>query len=701
MFLYYLYFAFVFICCFTSTFTQESSNGYLNYTNLPGETDGTLLTTDSQESNIWLLTKDSPIPAQLNRAWSPENGYPGVQHITTLRRNNYSPSLRVPQSSIDILQNRNENIPDARDILVYTPESTIQRHEGSSIFENPQTQTGSNFQAPGEAVLVELPAHLTSGFWERPRPQFMEQLSSSPRRVGSSQELDFIQFDSGSVINGQNTSPDTFLPTKEASDRLPISTVQSPNENKPVESNYEHPYQAFFIPTPDYNNETVLSVPAPPSNQDVWFPSESRTALDSPIVLEGNDGKLFYEFSYDEFPPTSSSHESIGLTLTKDDIEILEKLGILSALNLEPTEFVNSTHSEEFVENPQREYQSHPQLIKFEDQNFPEVSEERFDRNLSDVDFVQVPEFLASEYHANIPATDESRDPTRTEPLISFDQVLLKGNESLVNGKLESHVYNGTSLSPAQIQEILQLLGLSNEDYYNISSISTTTAKPLFEALTTPAPESENATTNPEVSSTNTPSVIVSNGSKLIPVKTSVSTSISRSFLATPELSDTSERSKLSQGLVSSGRIQPRLLDEIDSDKMVNENEVLQMISRRMSPMSAQKLEMLRKLKLNPKPYVFGFHQDDGNGTRQHRNETADGFGIVKGTYGYRDPSGVYRNVNYIADNNGFHAVVRTNEPGTVSQNSADVIFRAELPPKAAVAQMMAYARARTQNNNS
>ncbi|PRD26488.1 UNVERIFIED_CONTAM: Cuticle protein 10.9 [Trichonephila clavipes] len=693
----YLYFTFLFICYFTCTFTQESSNGYLNYTNLPAETDGTLLTTDSQESNIWLLTKDSPIPAQLNRAWSPDNGYPGVQHITTLRGTNYAPSRRVPQSPIDILQNRNENIPDARDILLYAPESAIHRHEGSAIFENPQAQTGSNFQAT-EAVLVELPAHLTSGFWERPRPQFMEQLSSSPRRVGSSQELDFIQFDSDSVINGQKASG-TVLPTKEASDRLPVSTVQSPDENKPADSNYEHPYQAFFIHTPEYNNETVLSVPSQPSDQNIWFPSESRTALDSPVILEGDDGKLFYEFSYDEFPPTSSSHESIGLTLTKDDIEILEKLGILSALNLEPIEFENSNHSDEFVENLQREYQSHPQLIKHEDQHVPEVSEERFDRNLSDVDFVEVPEFLTSEYHGNIPATDESRVPTRIEPLISFDQVPSKGNESHVNGTLESHVYNGTSLTPAQIQEILQLLGLSNQDY-NFSSISTTTAKILSEGLTTPAPESENATTNPEVSSTNTPSIIANNDSKLIPVKTSVSTSISRSFLATPELSETSERSKLSQGLVSSGRIQPRLLDEIDSDKMVNENEVLQMISRRMSPISAEKLEMLRKLKLNPKPYVFGFHQDDGNGTRQHRNETADRFGIVKGTYGYRDPSGVYRNVNYIADNNGFHAVVRTNEPGTVSQNSADVIFRAELPPKAAVAQMMDYARARTQNNS-
>ncbi|GFS95760.1 cuticle protein 10.9 [Nephila pilipes] len=693
---------FVFICYFTITFSQESGSGYLNYTNLPAELDGTLLTTDTQQSDIWLLTKDSPIPAHLNRAWSPENGYPGVQHVTTLRRTNYGPALRGPQSPIDILQNRNENIPGAEEILVFAPESVVQNYDRSTTFENPQVQTGSNFQTP-EAVLVEIPTHLTSGFWERPRPQFMEQLSSSPRRVGSSHDLDFIQFDSSSTVNGQQTTSNTVLPTREASDRLPVSTFLPSNENKPAESIYEHPYQAFFIPPPDNNSETISSVSAPPSNQNVWFPTESRTAPDSSILLEGNDGKLFYEFSFDEFPPTSNSQEDIGLTLTKDDIEILEKLGILSALSLDPVESENTSHSDTFVQNPQREYESRPQLIEYENQSFSGALEGRFDKNLSDIDFIKVPEFLTSEYHGNIPATDETRDLTRTEPIISSDQITSKGNKSHVNGNsLESHIYNGTSLTPDQIQEIFELLGLSNQDYYNLSSIQTTTIKIESEALTTPTPISESTTVNSEVSSTvNTPIVIENNDSKLIPVKTSVSTSISRSFLATPDLSETSERPKLAQGLVSSGRIQPRLLDGVDSDRISNENEVLEMISHRIAPISAQKMEMLRKLKLNPKPYVFGFHQDDGNGTHQHRNETADGFGIVKGTYGYRDPSGVYRNVNYIADNNGFHAVVRTNEPGTVSQNSADAIFRAELPPQAAIAQMMAYAKSRTQNNNS
>lgn len=36
----------------------------------------------------------------------------------------------------------------------------------------------------------------------------------------------------------------------------------------------------------------------------------------------------------------------------------------------------------------------------------------------------------------------------------------------------------------------------------------------------------------------------------------------------------------------------------------------------------------------------------------------------VHGSYGYRDSNGLYREVSYVADKNGFRANVKSNEPG-------------------------------------
>ncbi|GFQ77172.1 cuticle protein 10.9 [Trichonephila clavata] len=78
--------------------------------------------------------------------------------------------------------------------------------------------------------------------------------------------------------------------------------------------------------------------------------------------------------------------------------------------------------------------------------------------------------------------------------------------------------------------------------------------------------------------------------------------------------------------------------------------------------------------------YIFGYESDDGLGTTQHRHEVADGSGVVKGSYGYRDSFGVFRSVNYTADGNGYRAVVRSNEPGFTGQSSSDVVYVAEPP---------------------
>ncbi|KAF8771135.1 cuticle protein 10.9-like [Argiope bruennichi] len=90
-----------------------------------------------------------------------------------------------------------------------------------------------------------------------------------------------------------------------------------------------------------------------------------------------------------------------------------------------------------------------------------------------------------------------------------------------------------------------------------------------------------------------------------------------------------------------------------------------------------------------PQPYGFGYEFGDGLGMTQHRSETADTAGIVRGRYGFRDPQGLYRNVEYIADSNGYRAVIRSNEPGAASQNTADAVFIVQPPPPAVVAQAL------------
>lgn len=41
----------------------------------------------------------------------------------------------------------------------------------------------------------------------------------------------------------------------------------------------------------------------------------------------------------------------------------------------------------------------------------------------------------------------------------------------------------------------------------------------------------------------------------------------------------------------------------------------------------------------------------------------------ITGSYGYTDSYGIYRQVDYVADKNGFRATIKTNEPGTANQS--------------------------------
>ncbi|KFM69817.1 Cuticle protein 16.8, partial [Stegodyphus mimosarum] len=78
-----------------------------------------------------------------------------------------------------------------------------------------------------------------------------------------------------------------------------------------------------------------------------------------------------------------------------------------------------------------------------------------------------------------------------------------------------------------------------------------------------------------------------------------------------------------------------------------------------------------------PQPYRYGYQVKDKEGT-QSRHEESDGHGTVKGSYGYTDDKGLYREVHYVADKHGFRATVKTNEPGTANQDPAHVKVEAD-----------------------
>ncbi|KAF8783151.1 Cuticle protein 16.8 like protein [Argiope bruennichi] len=82
-----------------------------------------------------------------------------------------------------------------------------------------------------------------------------------------------------------------------------------------------------------------------------------------------------------------------------------------------------------------------------------------------------------------------------------------------------------------------------------------------------------------------------------------------------------------------------------------------------------------------PQPYSFGYDAKDEYGATLNRKEESDDYGNKRGSYGYTDGYGIYRQVDYVADEKGFRAVVKTNEPGTENQNSADAEIHSEAAP--------------------
>lgn len=72
-----------------------------------------------------------------------------------------------------------------------------------------------------------------------------------------------------------------------------------------------------------------------------------------------------------------------------------------------------------------------------------------------------------------------------------------------------------------------------------------------------------------------------------------------------------------------------------------------------------------------PSPYAFGYQAEGSS-----RQESADASGKVTGSYQVVNEDGSVRLVKYVADENGFRADIDTNEPGTKSDNPADVTLK-------------------------
>lgn len=72
-----------------------------------------------------------------------------------------------------------------------------------------------------------------------------------------------------------------------------------------------------------------------------------------------------------------------------------------------------------------------------------------------------------------------------------------------------------------------------------------------------------------------------------------------------------------------------------------------------------------------PQPFDFNYNVADEEGNTQNHQASSDGR-TVKGSYGYTNKEGLFRIVEYVADENGYRAMIKTNEPGTVSGGSAD-----------------------------
>lgn len=74
---------------------------------------------------------------------------------------------------------------------------------------------------------------------------------------------------------------------------------------------------------------------------------------------------------------------------------------------------------------------------------------------------------------------------------------------------------------------------------------------------------------------------------------------------------------------------------------------------------------------ISSKGYSFGYQTDNSS-----HYETSDTKGVVRGQYTVRNADGSGRVVDYIADQDGFRAVVSTDELGTSSRSASGLLVK-------------------------
>ncbi|GFV41561.1 cuticle protein 14 isoform b [Trichonephila clavipes] len=78
--------------------------------------------------------------------------------------------------------------------------------------------------------------------------------------------------------------------------------------------------------------------------------------------------------------------------------------------------------------------------------------------------------------------------------------------------------------------------------------------------------------------------------------------------------------------------------------------------------------------------YDYGYNEGHNEGG-SFRRERGDAYGRKVGTYGYTNNEGLIRIVNYVADENGFRAELKSTEPGVDEKEPASVIvFKEDTP---------------------
>lgn len=82
-----------------------------------------------------------------------------------------------------------------------------------------------------------------------------------------------------------------------------------------------------------------------------------------------------------------------------------------------------------------------------------------------------------------------------------------------------------------------------------------------------------------------------------------------------------------------------------------------------------------------PQPYNFDFTTTDDDGSTNSRSEQGDEAGVITGRYEIRLTNGLFRIVEYTADDSGFNAVVTSNEPGVGVDAPANVQWNYEQTP--------------------